>query len=784
MNDNTLVLEALDALDPHDLAGYGDWLKVAQGLHHEGYGYEVFGDWLTSHGMRFDEHLTRQKWRSFGSYPGTPVTGGTIVQMARDAGWRPARRPWDAPDGDEAMEWDAPIICDPSWLEPAELPERPWDPVSEAVRYLESVFDAEDVVGYVTTSFKGDDGRWKPSGKGAYDRTAGKLVEDLRRTRSIEDALGTADPEAGAWIRFNPLTGAGVRNADVAEFRHALVESDELDQERQLALIRELQLPCSAIVDSGGKSMHAIVRVDAADYAEYRRRVDYLYRVCERNGMKVDTQNKNPSRLSRFPGFERAGRRQRMVEGRCGAASWAEWVDFIEATEDDLPEFENLGGIWDDMPELAPELIHGILRRGHKMLVAAGSKTGKTFAMMELSAAIAEGLPWLGFRCERGRVLYINLELDRASCLRRFRDVYAALGVDPAHVGDIDVWNLRGKSMPMDRLVPSLVRRALKTRPAAIILDPVYKVNMGDENSAEQVARFCNQLDMVAEQVGASIVYVHHHSKGQQGQKASIDRASGSGVFARDADAQVDMVVLPLDDDARKVVEDDKVGRAAAAWMDAHVPGWEDAVDADAALAGGDLLVSECRRMLDASHHPTDEMLAAVHAARAAVPGIRGLRVEFTLREFATPAPVDVWFDEPLHRRDELGILGDIELDPEARRRKEETPTEMWHREAVTATGMAIAGLLAEGLEPTKEAVAARIGIVRAWSRAGGRSTLKPMPAKPENLDRWVKADWYPFAFERRTGEDGGSLPALLHDTREPSKIREYAPWTGEAGEG
>ena len=128
MNDDTLVLEALDALDPHDLAGYGDWLKVAQGLHHEGYGYEVFGDWLTSHGMRFDENLTRQKWRSFGSYPGTPVTGGTIVQMARDAGWRPARRPWDGPDGDEAMEWDAPIICDPSWLEPAELPERPWEP--------------------------------------------------------------------------------------------------------------------------------------------------------------------------------------------------------------------------------------------------------------------------------------------------------------------------------------------------------------------------------------------------------------------------------------------------------------------------------------------------------------------------------------------------------------------------------------------------------------------------------------------------------------------------------
>jgi hypothetical protein len=32
-------------------------------------------------------------------------------------------------------------------------------------------------------------------------------------------------------------------------------------------------------------------------------------------------------------------------------------------------------------------------------------------------------------------------------------------------------------------------------------------------------------------------VFTHHFSKGQQGAKASIDRASGSGVFGRDPDA-------------------------------------------------------------------------------------------------------------------------------------------------------------------------------------------------------------------------------------------------------
>ena len=64
----------------------------------------------------------------------------------------------------------------------------------------------------------------------------------------------------------------------------------EIDQ--QNAILRELELPIACLVYSGKKSLHAIVRVDAADYGEYRKRVDYLYEVCQKNGIDVDTQNR------------------------------------------------------------------------------------------------------------------------------------------------------------------------------------------------------------------------------------------------------------------------------------------------------------------------------------------------------------------------------------------------------------------------------------------------------------------------------------------------------------
>ena len=95
------------------------------------------------------------------------------------------------------------------------------------------------------------------------------------------------------------------------------------------------------------------------------------------------------------------------------------------------------------------------------MLISGPSKAGKSFALIELSIAIAEGVKWLGWECTRGKVLYVNLELDRASCLHRFRDVYEALGLNPGHLDNIDIWNLRGKAVPMDKLAPKLIRRAV-----------------------------------------------------------------------------------------------------------------------------------------------------------------------------------------------------------------------------------------------------------------------------------------------------------------------------------
>lgn len=661
--DKMDLLPLLDYIDPANLS-YQEWTNVGMALKHEGYTASAWDAWSKRDAARYKPEECFKKWGSFqGS--NTPVTAGTVVEMAKEGGWEAPR----AVREDYEIDWEGTIgtdkaervVVDKNWLEGRELiePEN-WNPVKDLTTYLETLFDSSENVGYVTTSWK-KDGRYLPT-KGNWDRTAGQLIEELNICDGdIGAVFGDCKPECGAWIRFNPLDGKGVKNDNVTEFRFALVESDHLEIEKQNEIIRALELPVACLVHSGKKSLHAIVRIDAANYDEYRKRVDYLYAVCKKNGLEIDTQNRNPSRLSRMPGVVRQGQKQWLIDTNIGKANFNEWKEWIESVNDELPEPENMAGAWDNLPDLAPALIDGILRQGHKMLLAGPSKAGKSFGLIELCCAIAEGRKWLSWNCTPGRVLYVNLELDRASCLHRFKDVYQALGWQPKNINNIDIWNLRGKSIPMDKLAPKLIRRAKKKNYIAIVIDPIYKVITGDENSADQMAAFCNQFDTVCTELGCAVIYCHHHSKGAQGGKRSMDRASGSGVFARDPDALLDLIELDVTEALVKQEENKAVCAACESFLAKNRPGWEDDVSQDDRLSER-AMMDYCRRIVSQDKY-IELINEYVFPARQRAQRRTAWRIEGTLREFPKFSPVNLWFDYPMHYVDEIGSLKDTEAE-------------------------------------------------------------------------------------------------------------------------
>lgn len=651
------LIALLEYIDPAELT-YQEWLNVGMALKHEGYTAADWDAWSRRDPARYHPGECFRKWETFDGAP-NPVTGATITQMAKERGWKPRGE-----REDRALEWDDEIsdeyvVIDRNWIEGREIQEpSDWNPVQQLITYLSTLFEASEHVGYVTEAWWNEEQqKWLPT-RGAYDRTAGELIQALSQCGGdIGAVLGDYNPEAGAWIRFNPLDGQGIKNENVTDFRYALVESDDMDIEKQHAIMRELELPIAVLVYSGGKSLHAIVKIEAANYDEYRKRVDYLYNICKKNGLSIDNQNRNPSRLSRMPGVIRKGKKQFIIDINIGKASWTEWHEWIEGINDDLPDPENLTETWDNPPPLAPALIDGVLRQGHKMLVAGPSKAGKSFALIELCIAIAEGANWLGWQCAQGKVLYVNLELDRASCLHRFREVYQALGLPPRNIDKIDIWNLRGKTVPMDKLAPKLIRRAAKKGYIAVIIDPIYKVLTGDENSADQMAHFTNQFDKIATELGASVIYCHHHSKGAQGGKRSMDRASGSGVFARDPDALIDLVELELTNALIKQEENKAICDVYKKLIAKH--NWDyynENVSQDDVLSAN-TMEEHARKAIP------DHIAKAQEAIRKAVQYVRrrtAWRVEGTLREYPKFEPLNIWFDYPIHRVDDVGSLKDL----------------------------------------------------------------------------------------------------------------------------
>ncbi|MDE8283161.1 AAA family ATPase [Erysipelothrix rhusiopathiae] len=663
MNEVNL-LSIIKNIDPSKLS-YTEWVQVGMALKHEGYSAYDWDLWSSKDTERYKPGECYLKWETFNEQAGTVVTGGTIVQLARDQGFEfPKYDAGYALDWDDEIEQDELVVIDKYWLEDREIDEPSednWHPVQELIKYLQVLFESTENVGYVTSTYKNDDGKYLPQ-KGNYDRTAGELIQELHKYKNdIGAVIGDYKPEAGAWIRFNPLDGKGVKNENVTDYRYALVESDSIPVERQNAIIRELELPVATLVYSGGKSIHAVVKVEAATMEEYRKRVNYLYDVCKKNGLEVDTQNRNAARLSRMPGVVRNGKKQFLMATNIGKGSWAEWEEWIEGVNDDLPDPEPLIEVFDNLPPLSPPLIEGVLRQGHKMLMAGPSKAGKSFALIGLTIAIAEGSKWFGWQCTQGRVLYVNLELDRASALHRFKDVYKSLGIKPKNLKNIDIWNLRGKVVPMDKLAPKLIRRAQKQGYIAVIIDPIYKVITGDENSAEQMAHFTNQFDKVASELGASVIYCHHHSKGSQGSKKSMDRASGSGVFARDPDALIDLVELELTPELVNQEHNRIIASIYADELKKRNPKYYEEV------VGEDDVLSKFQMQeyinLALKKDEITEVNARVKEVEMSLVNRSAWRVEGTLREYPKFPPLNLWFEYPIHKVDEVGVLADV--DPE-----------------------------------------------------------------------------------------------------------------------
>ena len=208
-----------------------------------------------------------------------------------------------------------------------------------------------------------------------------------------------------------------------------------------------------------------------------------------------------------------------------------------------------------DRSTLPNQIIEGVLYKGSKMIISGSSKAGKTLSLLHLGLAVANGEPWLGHNThkEGSKVIYLDFELKPRMAAKRIAEM---VRVNPGYDPNNDNFlycGLRGQSRTLEDLVHH-IEDLEDHRPDLVIVDPFYKLATGaDENDAGAISEVVNRMEKFSERLDCSFVYAHHFSKGNKSDTDHIDRASGSGVFARDPDAI--LTLTPHEEEDHLVLE-------------------------------------------------------------------------------------------------------------------------------------------------------------------------------------------------------------------------------------
>jgi len=403
---------------------------------------------------------------------------------------------------------------------------------------------------------------------------SGQLSNKRERFMS-PDAVESFSPKTwksdqGVYFISNPLKDWESRKDDnVSDYRRLLVELEVPKDKREgmteadiqaanevfFAAIKDSGLPCEAVYTSGGPSVHAQIRINAKSYDEFKEWQAFVYEYCK-DMPGFDGQNGNPARYSRLPGAYHGDRLQQLICWQIGAESIQKWKDELPI-DDGLPDIESYDALEADETLVEPpELVKGVLHKASKMVLGSNSKGRKTMLLIDCGLSIASGADWLDFQTTQGRVLYVNMELQKFFFRKRIKLISEAKGLKPERFSkNFDSITLRGHAGEASKLIPAFIRKIGKKQYDAIIIDPTYKLlgKDGKENETNHIANMLNEFERLAVQNGAAVICASHFSKGNQAGKESMDRIGGSGVWARDPDSL--MTLTKHEEDDAMVVE-------------------------------------------------------------------------------------------------------------------------------------------------------------------------------------------------------------------------------------
>jgi RecA-family ATPase len=397
------------------------------------------------------------------------------------------------------------------------------------LKLLDAAFLPDEFVA-IAPAAENEDGEIAP--RSGVTLTAAQWQERVLAKGGIDRCFTT---RLGLFVRINPMRRNGSKNEDVTAFRHVLVEFDAgpdgspLPKEIQHAAILASGLPITALIDSGNKSLHAWVRVEARDEAEYRRRVGKVWDWFE--GHPLDRQNRNPSRLSRCPDGWRTvngePRQQQLLALGLGAENWDAWEGQQTAHEAGEPLRISHLAVYDISQDPNNVLGRRWLCRGGSLVVVGQSGIGKSSLCMQLMLLWALGRPAFCIQPIRPlRSLLIQAENDIGDLAEMYQGVRQGMELTAEEEGRLEeqVLIYRDTTHSGEEFVAMAASLVDRHQPDLVWIDPLLNYIGDDISQQKVVSEFCcRQLNAVSLRTGVIWCLMHHTGKPSKDPKATAN---------------------------------------------------------------------------------------------------------------------------------------------------------------------------------------------------------------------------------------------------------------------
>ena len=264
--------------------------------------------------------------------------------------------------------------------------------------------------------------------------------------------------------------------------------------------------------------------------------------------------------------------------GECGEchkfAEKGEWLDALDKPEIESKETDNktvkearnfqeipavnfkIVGVGEILAtDFGPEVwaVQNLIPEQSITAIGGAPGSFKTWLTLDIARCIASGEDFLGkFKVEKGAVLFVDKENNFRHLQKRFRQI----GINSEH----PIYYLNQSAQDFfieeDKSFKILKDMVAEKNIKLVVFDSLVRIHKGDENEARSISSVMNKFKQITN-VGANVIFIHHHRKEPAGRRKSGNSLRGSSDILAGVDAL--LIVEKTDDEKSLTINQAKL---------------------------------------------------------------------------------------------------------------------------------------------------------------------------------------------------------------------------------